>query len=470
MNVILGGGISGLSAGYYLLRHVKPSSIQILEATDRLGGWVQSKSLPDHTIFETGPHTIRVAGAGLNTLSLVEEIGLQNKIIPLLSSHPAAKTQLVCLNNKLLVVPNSLKQQVMSNELLSEPLIFKLIKEFFKPAVKKNDETVYSFFERRFGKDVADNLASAIVCGICAGDAQKISMKSLFKDLFYAEQTHGSLIKAGIKTLTSSVFTKNANKTTNVSPLLQIAKEQRWRAWGLQGGLETLPSTIANILRNNGVKIKEKHECQKIKFHSNHIEYVVNGEPFQCDRMISSLSAKEMAKLLQEQHPRLADELNAIPTVTVAVVNLTYSTDIVPITSFGFLVPPKEKLPILGVIFDSCIFSQSKSVLTVMMGGAWFKEHFGDSPKKDYLLDVAVKHVKKLLSTEEDPTRYNVSVLRDCIPQYIVGHTERVARIRDYISKNQMPLALCGSSYQGVGINDVILSAKQAVSDISNGT
>lgn len=103
-----------------------------------------------------------------------------------------------------------------------------------------------------------------------------------------------------------------------------------------------------------------------------------------------------------------------------------------------------------------------------MMGGAWFQEYFGSSTNEDYLLSVALDHVKKILGIKADPTAHNVAILKDCIPQHIVGHKRRLFRIQNYISAHKLPLALCGSSYQGVGLNDVILSAKQAVNDITD--
>jgi len=98
-----------------------------------------------------------------------------------------------------------------------------------------------------------------------------------------------------------------------------------------------------------------------------------------------------------------------------------------------------------------------------MMGGAWFEKYFGLNPSEDHLLTTAIDHIKRILLIEEEPIAHNVAVLKDCIPQHVVGHTQRIKRIHDYISAHHIPLALCGSSYQGVGLNDVILSAKQAV-------
>lgn len=101
-----------------------------------------------------------------------------------------------------------------------------------------------------------------------------------------------------------------------------------------------------------------------------------------------------------------------------------------------------------------------------MMGGAWFEKYFGKDPSDENLLNIAIKQVKEILNIKKEPIAFNVAILKDCIPQHVVGHAQRLNHIRDYISSRRIPLALCGSSYQGVGINDVILSAKEAVSEI----
>jgi oxygen-dependent protoporphyrinogen oxidase len=151
--------------------------------------------------------------------------------------------------------------------------------------------------------------------------------------------------------------------------------------------------------------------------------------------------------------------------VTVAVVNLAFKGSVLNHNAFGFLIPPSEDKPILGVIFDTCSFPQSDfTVLTVMMGGRWFESRLGLGPKpsSDSILKIALTEIRSILKITADPCNYQVSLLRDCIPQYVVGHHDRVRRIREYISKHKLPLSLAGSSYDGVGVNDVILSAKNA--------
>lgn len=168
--------------------------------------------------------------------------------------------------------------------------------------------------------------------------------------------------------------------------------------------------------------------------------------------------------MLAKQHPVLSKELSKIPSVTVAVVNLAFSGNVLEHNAFGFLVPPSEMRPILGVIFDTCSFPQDNfTVLTVMMGGRWFDSRLGSSASKEHILNVAIREVRSILKISEDPCHHQVSVLQDCIPQYVVGHHDRVERIREYIATHKLPLSLAGSSYDGVGVNDVIYSALQSV-------
>ncbi|GAB1863786.1 Protoporphyrinogen oxidase [Camponotus japonicus] len=473
MTIILGGGISGLSAAYYAANNARNSAITLLEASNRVGGWIRSKRSPSGAIFEQGPRTIRPVGlAGKNTLNLVEDLQLNNKLIHIGRSHPATRNRLIYSDEALHLLPTSLKGIFKTLSLLDRPLINCLWTDLTAPKISKEDESIYNFVQRRLGQDIADNLISPIICGICAGDAQKISVNFLLKSLFEAEQKYGSIVKGVLANRLKKFFSKSKdtvkeNNTDSANLRLTLAnraQKEYWALWGLEGGLEQLPQALANNVRKRGVRIQTEAKCEKLTFKSNHVELLINGNIQESSRVISSLSAKNLAEIVREQHPILSTELEEIPTVTVVVVNFEFQEDVLPLQAFGFLVPPKENLSLLGVIFDSCVFPQkSSTVLTVMMGGAWFEKYFGLNPSEDHLLTTAIDHIKRILLIEEEPIAHNVAVLKDCIPQHVVGHTQRIKRIHDYISAHHIPLALCGSSYQGVGLNDVILSAKQAV-------
>lgn len=476
MPVVLGGGIAGLSAAYYLTKRLI-DSVTVLEASKRLGGWIKSESHPKGFVFEAGPRTLRPKGIeAATTLQLIEELGLEKQVRPIFPSHPAAKVRMIYTKNQLTVLPSSISGLLKKIPPFSKPLIYALINDFQAPksSLKLEDESIYNFTERRFGTEIADYAISPMICGICAGDAKQISVRFLMDNLFENEQKYGGVVKG---LFLSKLFGRkrkieNFEKEALNCNLYRKAKQENWSMYSLKGGMEMLPKALAYNLKNAGVDINLGSECKKITFHNNGATLLVNGLEIETDCVFSALPTYRLAKLVEEQHPSLAFYLNSIPYVTVAVINLEYDyCDLLKDEAFGVLVPPSENLSILGIIFDSCCFDTNrKTVLTVMMGGKWFEEYFGADPTPETLLTVAVEHVEDILGIKRAPDITKVNILRDCIPQYTVGHQVRVNSIRKYIAKNKLQLALCGSAYNGVGINNVTQSAKAAVYNFIDNT
>lgn len=467
MKLIIGGGISGLSAGHYLLKKQPNAKIVLAEASDRFGGWIQStKSDNGKCIFEKGPHTIRPKGYnGLNTLKIIEEIGLASKVIPLLTSTPAAKNRMIYVNKKLHTLPSSFLKACTRVEPFNRPLLVSILSDLFAKKKEIHDEPIYDFVERRFGKDVADYAISPLICGICAGDAKEISVNFLMQPFFDLEQKHGGIIKGLIKTF----FHDKDKKSLPNSRLGLRAQKEKWSVYTIDGGMDLLPQAMKNHLENK-IKIYSNSPCTKLEFYHRNVFATFKDQSLVAKHVISSLLAKDTAKLLGKQHPKLAELLYQIPTVTVAVINLQYSKSLPQIKeAFGFLVPPSQGIPILGVIFDHCFSPESRdqTVLTVMLGGRFYNKYFGEHTSDEQLYETALHYVKDILKVEDVPDAFSVNLLKDCIPQYTVGHNDRVKAINHYIEYNKLPLSLCGSSYYGVGINDVILSGKRAALAVS---
>lgn len=470
MPIVLGGGLSGLAAAYYLMkRHITP--VTVYESSKHLGGWIRSEHFEkENFIFESGPRTIRPKGPSASTtLELIEDIGLDNNLYPIFSTHPAARKRMIYAHNELHLLPSSLGSIFFKRSPFSKPLIAGIFNDLKAPKLQKKieDESIYNFVERRFGTEIAQYAVSPLICGICAGDAKEISVRFLMNDIFEKEQTYGSVFKGMImgklfeQKKSVNKYTENADSCN----LTKKVKKEKWSMYSLKGGLQTLPVTLAKILTENGVNIQTEAECFQIHFEKHKAILNTNRGEKDTDYIISALPSYKLASLIAQQHPLLANQLKAIPYVDVAVINLRFNTsNLLKEEAFGFLVPPIEKLPILGIIFDSCCFHMKGStVLTVMMGGRWFQEYFGKNPTEEYLLDTALKYVKEILKIDEKPSNLKVNILRQCIPQYIVGHRARILSIRNYIEKNRLPLSVCGAAYDGVSVNDVILSAKTTV-------
>ncbi|KAJ0179041.1 hypothetical protein K1T71_005816 [Dendrolimus kikuchii] len=441
----------------------------LLEATNYCGGWIKTIRTKDYT-FEQGPRTIRPKGVtGLNTLNMIQDLGLSEHVAPITPDHPAAKNRMIYVNNHLHVLPSSLKGIFQKNTPFTKPLIYALFNDIKSPYKELQDDSIYNFVERRFGKEIADYAISPMICGICAGDAKEISVKFLMKTLFEWEQNHGSVVKGLMK----SVFKSKVDDNLELSELAKKSQEEKWNVYTIKGGLETFPVTLHEYLKQNDVNINLNNKIDDIEFvdSSTVVLKSVSGEKLTANHVYSSIPAYSLAKLVQKQHPNLAKDLYQIPFVTVGIVNLYFATQEPLITpAFGFLVPPIENSPILGVVFDSCcIPDQNGTVLTVMLGGRWFKEKFGANVTEEKLYKIALTEIKSILNIKDVPSAYNVNILDKCIPQYVIGHYERVDSIRKYITDNNLPISLVGCSYDGVGINDVIYSAKTQVEEDCHG-
>lgn len=342
---ILGGGISGLSAAFYLsLIQRGLFKIHLYEASPRFGGWIKTDvNKNEGYFFEAGPRTIRPKGfAGNLTLELIERLGLEKKIIPISSSAVAAKNRMIYSNGQLCLLPSDVKGVLKTIPPFSKPLYYAGIKDFFgsKSKVPLEDESIYDFAKRRFGKEVADYAVSSMICGICAGDAKEISVKFLMKNLFLKEQKYGGVIKG----ILLDYLMNGANRIKPISftptNLFSKAKSQRWAIYSLEGGLETLPKRLVEKLsENKSISLNPKFNCEKIKFEAGGpVQVTVNGTTHSTKYLVSSIPSFRLAPLVRHQHPKLADELSMIKCVDVAVINLHYKSDLLEKPGFGLLV------------------------------------------------------------------------------------------------------------------------------------
>ncbi|VVC37538.1 Protoporphyrinogen oxidase,Amine oxidase,FAD/NAD(P)-binding domain [Cinara cedri] len=475
---ILGGGLAGLSAAYYLKHEGKiqnNQAIQIIEVNNNTGGWIQSwKNEKSKIVTELGPRTIRGRGnSANNTYSLIKDLGIENLVRHV--DIDATARYIYAKGNVHQLPTNFWKALFAVNRPFTKPWIHYVLREFFSSnnsniilsKTQKSDESAYDFFSRTYGQEFADYLISPLLCGVCGGDAKEISVKFMFGALYEAKQKHGSvgfgLLKEKLNTYWTPKKVKNSEETYNFKPPPSV--------YYLEGGLQVLINALHTKNQSQGINIQLNTECSELHFHENGGLRIMlsNGQHLECSHVISALPAHKLASCVSFQHSKLTQLLNSIPTVSIATVNLTYDNPNVidSYKGFGVLASPMENLSLLGIIFNNCIYGHKKSVdLTVMMGGYAFKDNFLHNSKclsNDKLTQIAMDHVKRVLNITLSPTTYTTQVLHNCIPQYTIGHYERVTKIQDYITNKRLPLTLVGSSYTGISINDVIYSSMIAM-------
>lgn len=459
---VLGGGMAGLAAAHYLGQLRILPRVVLMEASHRLGGWVSSTTYPDKVVFEHGPRTLRVMGnAGMNTLALAEDLGLTDKVVSISYSHPSAKNRMLLVDGKLHKLPNSLKTLFTKSPPFSKPLALSALRDMRAPKVINNDESLYSFVNRRFGSEVAKYAIDPMSRGIFAGNAKELSVNCIARRLHDVEQKHGTVLVGLLK---DRKYAAKLDPDLQNYELVKKAKKEKWSVWSVTGGLENLVTALEKNVTENNVDIKKNTPLKAIVRSGDKLVIQTEQKELEVNRVISCLPSNVMSAMIQPISPKLGNLLSSIPYVTVGIVNLEFPGHLIDEPGFGYLVPSSEPNRILGVIYDTCTFPQGdRTILTVMMGGYWFKDLFGDAPSLESLLDVAVSEVQQSLKIKAKPTRHHVRILRDCIPQYVVGHSDVVSNARKLIKDLKLPLTLAGSSYDGVGLNDVIMSAKNAV-------
>ncbi|KAJ3379132.1 oxygen-dependent protoporphyrinogen oxidase, partial [Entophlyctis sp. JEL0112] len=483
---VLGAGVSGLSAAWYLARSSPNApSIVVLDAAARVGGWVRSLPVPDHAaLFETGPRTLRPAGVqGTATLEMVVRLGLQDKVIAVPKSSAAAKSRFIKYNGKLDKMPSSLVEALFPpKHHLFRQVFPRAAFEPFIPRSNLDDESIHDFVKRRFGDHVAEHMISALVHGIYAGDSRLLSVKSCFPFLWEAEKKHGSVIR-GMLTARSPPEKYSADLSAADVEFIRHVKASS--IYSFENGLESLPSAIAENLKAHypNVKIITNAEVSRIERDANQGNLVIHtkdGKSYQSSKVVSALPSHVLAKVLP-QSSKISGILSETPSVSVAVVNLLYDKpSILPVSGFGYLVPRSQASNVIGVIFDSEAVPDQSSKritrITCMLGGAQFSKVFGFSADevssfdKDQCLKMALAAVEEDLGVSQLPADQKVTLHERCIPQYTLGHSDRLKAVHNLLQEEfSGSLSVIGCSYLGVGVNDCIYSAQDVVNRISHG-
>ncbi|XP_040595307.1 protoporphyrinogen oxidase isoform X3 [Mesocricetus auratus] len=411
--IVLGGGISGLAASYHLIRGPRPPKVILVEGSKRLGGWIRSVRGPDGAIFELGPRGIRPAGAlGARTLLLVSELGLESEVLPVRGNHPAAQNRFLYVGGALHPLPSGLRGLLRPSPPFSKPLFWAGLRDLMTPRGKELDETVHSFAQRRLG--------------------------------YESPQLDSSLVRQ--------------------------ARSEQWSQWSLRGGLEMLPQALHNHLTSKGVTVlRGQPVCGLSLQPEGRWKVSLGDSSLEADHIISAIPATVLSKLLPAEAAPLAHVLGTITSVSVAVVNLQYQGACLPVQGFGHLVPSSEDPTVLGIVYDSVAFPEQDGNppglrVTVMLGGYWLQklEANGHQLSPELFKQQAQEAVATHLGLKERPSHCLAHLHKNCIPQYTLGHWQKLESAKQFLTTQRLPLTLAGASYEGVAVNDCIESGRQA--------
>ncbi len=441
--VIVGAGISGLSTAYALLEKQPDLELVVLEASDHVGGKVWSDKSEEGFLCESGVNAF--LDNKPKTLLLSQALGLSP-----VTSFDASRHRFVFSENHLHELPATPPAFLASN-LLSVSGRLRVMLETLIPRGRKVDESLAEFATRRLGREAFEKLIDPMASGVFAGDASQLSLRSCFPRIHEVETEYRSLI-LGLIRLQMKAHREGAKNKPTAGPGGKLTS--------FTEGMSALPLAIAKQLGNR-LRLSTPVESLK-KDGQQYTVYLNNSEQIETERVILASPAHAQARMLKELAPDIADELKSIPYPSLSVCCLGYRQDKIKhdLNGFGFLVPSRERRNILGTLWDASIFPQRAPegyvLLRSMIGGARSSE-LAMLPD-DKVVDLIRNDLKDVMGIDAVPDFVRVYKHEKAIPQYVVGHRQRLETINQLLIKHPN-LILTGNAYKGVSLNDCVANA-----------
>jgi oxygen-dependent protoporphyrinogen oxidase len=440
---IIGAGITGLTAAFYLKRSGVP--VTVYEASDRVGGAIQSIRTEGY-LAEFGPNTILETSPKVT--QLVIDAGLASRR---LDPDPKASARYVVRYQRPIEMPGSPLGFFTTKLFTARAKLAVLREPFVAPRRDGKEESVAEFVVRRLGKEFLDHAIDALVAGVYAGDPYKLSVPQAFPKLGQLEARYGSLIKG-------QIFGARARKRRG-----EVAKD-RAAKFSFDDGLQVLPETLrerlgeAVRLNTTVTRLTQSSEGWALdvrkrgqQSRAEHSAVIYAGTAFKLAEMeVQTSMPLRLATFAEIRYPPVASVVLGFRREDVAH----------PCEGFGMLIPKVEGFKILGTIFSSSLFPNRAPVghltLTSYVGGERFPELASLPPEK--LFALTCEDLRVLLGVKGKPTFQHCVFYPRAIPQYNLGYGRYREQMAD-IEKKAPGLFFAGHYRDGISLSDTIVSA-----------
>ncbi len=441
--VVVGGGITGLSAAYDLQK--AGVDCIVFERQSRPGGVIETRSIAD-CLLDCGPDSF--ISQKPEALALIKEVGLGDEVI---GSNDHQRTTYILRGDRLIPLPDGIMMMVPSKimPMVKTPLLgwstkiamgFELLR---RPGPPKPDRSVAEFVVDHFGQETLDYLAEPLLSGVYGGDPAQLSVASVLPRFVDMETRVGSLARATMQ------MKKKAPKGGS-GPLFLTLKR----------GLGTLIDKLASTATIDHREI-EAIEKGRVR---------ANGEWIEADHVIVATPAWTAANLIRGIDGALAKDLDSIPYSSSATVSLIYDAAKFDgmRAGFGFLVPKKERKRLAACTFVHTKFPfrapDNRLVLRCFFGGIGDEAALSESDES--LVSIAREELRTILKLTAAPLETTVSRWPRSMAQYTVGHSGRIREIKERTAAIPW-LHLAGNGYDGIGLPDCVRTGRAAAKEVA---
>lgn len=446
--VVIGGGLSGLAAAWLIQEDAAaaglPLEVVLCEAGDQAGGKIGTIA-ENGFVCEIGPNGF--LDSKPFALQLVERMGMTPN---LLRSNDAARKRFIFTGGRLMQLPED-PMAFLQSEMISIRGKLRIAAEYLVPQKKKGDadETLADFVRRRLGAEALEKLIDPMASGIFAGDPENMSLAACFPKIVYLEETYGGLLK-GMLGLRKAAAARGQAGPASAGPGGALMSFRRGLGELIDGLVERLKTPM--LTGAEVASVAADGDGYRVSF--------ADGRPaMAADAVVLAVPAYDAARILAGLDAPLAASIGAIDYTTMGVVHLGYPDRSLrkPLDGFGFLIPHSEGRRILGNLWASSIFEgrapDGHVMLTVMMGGA----HDPTMPLRpeEELVAIAREELQFMLGISDPPVFSRVIRWAKAIPQYHLGHPERVSSFERRIAEHR-GLFLTGNAFRGVSMHDCV--------------
>lgn len=441
--VVVGGGISGMTAAHRLQR--AGGDVVLLEKSRRLGGTVETTN-EDGFVIESGPDSFVTAKGSV--LELARELGLEEEVI---QSNPESHGSYVWWDGRLHPLPGGLLLMVPSrlgpflrSSLLSWRGKAQALKDLALPrSHDTGDESLGSFVRRRFGGEVLDRIAEPLVAGIHAADPETMSLQASFPRFFDMEAEHRSLILAARRSRSRGSYDGKSHFSSFRLGMGQLT--------------DALASAIDRVEVLTGADVVGLEKTA-----DGYVVSLSDGARIVTAAIVLAVPAPVATSLLRSLSGEAAEPISTIDQVSNQAVTLAFrSEQLPPLRGSGFVVPSGRGPRIRGVSY----LSRKWAGRVPDDGFSLVRVFLPAGAVDDGVVGTALAELSAIIGVDAEPVRSWVRTHQQGLHRYTLGHLDRIARAERALEASP-GVALAGAGFYGVGLNECITSGWAAADSV----